>query len=139
MAESATVPRLRVSAADLVDVLVYLVVLGLFVQFFPAIISESFAMTLLTAILLKVALEVVTAVKKRALAARAAADSLWRRVISVGTLVLLLPGSKFVILWLTELAFGGSVKLGGFWVVTVLIIVLMFARGLVRRLLEPSG
>ena len=49
----------RIRAIHLVDVLVYVVVIALFVQFFPAVISESFAITLLTAVLLKVVLEVV--------------------------------------------------------------------------------
>lgn len=128
--------RLRVQAVDLVDVLVYLVVLGLFVQFFPAIISESFTHTLLTAVLMKLALEGVTALKKRALERMKSADSLGSRAISIATLVLLLPGSKFAILWLTELVFGSSVKLGGFFAVTLVIVVLMLARALVRRLLS---
>ena len=58
-------PAIR--AVDLADVLAYLVVLGLFVQFFPAVISESFTLRLLTAILMKLALEVITWAKKRAL------------------------------------------------------------------------
>ena len=136
--DPAAGPQLRLRAVDLVDVFVYLVVLGLFVQFLPAVISESFALTLLTAVLLKLVLEVVTAAKKRVLGAMKSADSRGRRAVSVATLVLLLPGSKFVVIWLTELAFGGAVKLGGFFAVTLLIFVLMFARGLVRRLLAPS-
>jgi len=136
--DPAAGPQLRLRAVDLVDVFVYLVVLGLFVQFLPAVISESFALTLLTAVLLKLVLEVVTAAKKRVLGAMKSADSRGRRAVSVATLVLLLPGSKFVVIWLTELAFGGAVKLGGFFAVTLLIFVLMFARGLVRRLLVPS-
>lgn len=127
--------RIRARAVDLVDVLVYLVILGLSVQFFPKIISESFVLTLLTAVLMKLALEVVMAVKKRTLKALKGANSFPGRLVSVVTLGLLLPGSKLVILWLTELAFGGAVKLGGFFAVTGVIIVMMLARGLVRRLL----
>jgi hypothetical protein len=33
---------MRVRPVDVVDVFVYLVVLGLFIQWFPAVISESF-------------------------------------------------------------------------------------------------
>lgn len=50
---------MRIRPIDLVDVLVYLVVLGVFIQLFPAVISESFLLALLTAILLKVFLEIV--------------------------------------------------------------------------------
>lgn len=121
-----------VRAVDLADVLAYLVVLGLFVQFFPAVISESFALTLLTAVLLKLALELVTWVKKRAIAGIRRPDSAASRAISIIALVLLLPGSKFVILWLTELLFGGAVELGGFFLVTLLVISLMLVRAGVR-------
>ena len=79
--------------------------------------------------------EVVVAAKKRVLKAVKSADSTLGRAVSTVTLLLLLPGSKFLILWLTEVAFGGAVKLGGFFAVTGLIVVLMLARGLVRRLL----
>lgn len=129
-------PAIR--AVDLADVLVYLVVLGLFVQFFPAVISESFSLTLLTAILMKLALEIITWAKKRALQRFKRADSVLARVISIGTLVLLLPGSKFAILWLTELVFGGAVKLGGFFAVTLLIVVLMLTRAALRRVLTEK-
>jgi hypothetical protein len=40
-------------AADVVDVFVYVVVLNLFIEYFPAVISESFTLSLLTAVLLK--------------------------------------------------------------------------------------
>jgi hypothetical protein len=54
---------MRIKAVDLVDVLVYLIVLGTFSRLFPKIISESFLTTLVTAILL--VLEVVVRMKKR--------------------------------------------------------------------------
>ena len=51
------------SPLDLVDVLVNVVVLNLAVQFVPSVISETFTLSLLTAVLLKVVLEVVVAGK----------------------------------------------------------------------------
>ena len=41
---------MRVRPIDLVDVLGYLVVLGVFIQLFPDVISETFLLALLTAI-----------------------------------------------------------------------------------------
>ena len=119
------------------DVLVYLVVLGVFIQFFPEVIAESFLLSLLTAILLKIVLECVLWVKKR-IVARIRTSRRWVRVANILTLFLVLPGSKFLVLWLTDLAFGGAVRLGGFVQVTALIVVLMLARGGVRRLLAPG-
>lgn len=129
---------MRLRAIDLVDVLVYLVVLGAFSQLFPAVISETFLLSLLTAILLKVVLEVVVRVKKAALARIRSDGGTARRAVGVVILVLVLPGSKFLVLELVALLFGDAVHLGGFFLVTLLIVVLMLARGAVRRLLTPA-
>ncbi|WP_322409774.1 hypothetical protein [Microbacterium invictum] len=129
---------MRIRPIDLVDVLVYLVVLGTFIQLFPAVISETFLLAVLTAILLKLVLEVVLWAKKRVMVRIRGAQTWQTRTVSVVTLVLLMPGSKFVVLWLVDLVFGASVRLGGFFPVTVLIITLMLARGVVRRLLART-
>lgn len=63
-------------------------------------------------------------------------DSIAGRAVFIVTLVLILPGSKFLVLWLTKLVFGSSVMLGGFLAVTGLVVTLMAARGLVRWGLE---
>ncbi len=44
-------------------------------------------------------------------------------------------GSKLVVLWLIDIVFGGSVSLGGFVPVTLLVVVLLMSRAAVRRLL----
>ena len=119
--------------------LVYLVVLGLFVQLFPTVISESFALALLTAILLKGVLEIVLVAKKWAVRRLRGASTAAGRAVGVVALVLVLPGSKLLVLELTALVFGDSVRLGGFFLVTALIVTLMLARGGVRRLLAPDG
>ena len=100
----------RLRATDLADVLAYLVVLGLFIQLFPEVISESFVLALLTAILLKVVLEIVLAVKKRVVGRLRSATSLAGRVVGVATLLLVLPGSKLLVLELTSAVFGGAVR-----------------------------
>jgi hypothetical protein len=48
-------------------------------------------------------------------------------------------GSKLVVLELVDLVFGDSVNLGGFVSVTLLVVTLLLSRGLVRRLLYPTG
>lgn len=114
--------------------LVYLVVLGAFIQLFPSVISETFLLALLTAILLKVVLEVVLLAKRRVVARIRAAQTWQVRAVNIVTLLLVLPGSKFLVLGLVDLLFGDAVSLGGFFQVTGLIIVLMLARGAMRRL-----
>lgn len=117
------------------DVFVYVIVLGLAVQFLPGVISEAFTMTLVTAVLLKLVLEAVLAVKSLLLARIRAASTVPRRIVSIGMLGLVLPGSKLLVLWLEQLLLGDAVSLGGFFAVTGLIIVLTLARFGVRRLL----
>ncbi|MDN3494785.1 hypothetical protein QL996_02500 [Planococcus sp. APC 4015] len=127
------------AAVHLVDVLVYLVVLGLFVQFLPAVISESFAVSLATAVLLKLVLEVVVAAKNAVVARLRAAKRRVGRIIGVAALVAVSAGSKFVVLWLTDAVFGDAVHLGGFFSVTLLVVTLIVARALVRRVVDPRG
>ena len=127
---------MRLRPLDLVDIFVYLVVLGIFIQLFPAVITETFLLALLTAILLKLVLEVVLWAKKRILKRFRTAETSAVRVASAITLLLVLPASKFLVLGLVDLVFGNAVSLGGFFQVTALIIVLMLARGGTRRLLD---
>lgn len=131
--------RVRLRAIDLADVLVYLVVLGAFIQLLPSVISESFLLALLTAILLKCVLEVVLLAKQWAISRIAASATVIARVVNVGVLVLILPGSKLLVLELVALVFGDAVQLGGFFEVTGLIIVLMLARRGMRRLIATPG
>lgn len=120
------------------DYLVYVVVLNIFEQFVPQVITESFSVSLLTAALLLLVLHVV-AVVKTSLVARFEVSSVGTGKVLVGlTLWLVLVGSKFVVLELVDRVFGDRVELGGFVAVTGLILVMLFARDLVRRLLARS-
>jgi len=118
-----------------VDVFVFVTVLNLFAQFAPEVITEGFAMSLLVALLMKLAIEGVVAVKKRAIARIGGAPTRIGRAIGLVTLLLLMPGSKLIILWLVDVVFGDKVSLGGFWLVTALIVTLTLSRELVRRFL----
>ncbi len=112
-----------------------MVVLNLFVEYFPSVISETFTLSVLTAVLLKVVLEVVVAAKKRAKGWFTAASTPWGKALAAVGLWVVLFGSKFVVLEVVDLVFGDAVALGGFISVTLLIIVLMLARAAVRWLL----
>ncbi|QKT07459.1 hypothetical protein HUN08_09825 [Gordonia sp. X0973] len=136
-------PRFRltrwVAAADIVDVFVYVIVLNLAAQYLPAVIAETFTLSLLTAILLKAVLEVVIAVKGRVKFRLKAATGPAGKVGGALLLWFLLAASKFVVLELVALVFGDRVSLGNFWSVTGLILVLMLARAGVRRLLADDS
>jgi hypothetical protein len=121
-----------------VDVFVYVVVLNLAVEYVPSVISETFTMSLLTAVLLKAVLEVVVRVKKRARGRLRAARTPAGKVVAALLLWAVLVGSKFVVLTLEDLVFGDAVELGGFVAVTLLILALLLARAGVRRLLHED-
>ncbi|HNV11666.1 MAG TPA: hypothetical protein PKN27_10075 [Propionibacteriaceae bacterium] len=143
MSESAARPSplpTWLTPEHLVDVFVYVIVLNLAVEYMPAVITETFSLSLLTAVLLKVVLEIVVAIKNRAKKRFKAADTPVGKVVAFLMLWGVLVGSKFVVLELVALLFGDSVKLGGFFAVTGLILVLLLARRGVRLLLhQPSG
>lgn len=125
-------------AAAIVDVFVYVVVLNLFIEYFPEVISETFTLSLLTAILLKGVLELVLIAKARVRARFRGASSALGKVGAGVLLWAVLVGSKFVVLEVIDLVFGDRVSLGGFVSVTLLILCLLLARAGVRRLLrEP--
>ena len=126
-------------AAAIVDVFVYVVVLNLFIEYLPAIVSETFTLSLLTAVLLKGVLEVVVVAKKRVVTRFRQASTRAGKVVAAILVWAVLFGSKFLVLESVALVFGPRVSLGGFFSVTALIVILMLSRAGVRRLLESSG
>ena len=129
----------RARPADITDLFVYVVVLNLAIEYVPAVISEGFTLSLLTAGLLKVALEVVLHFKGR-IVRRLRMASTPRAKISAGlSLWVIAVGSKIAVLELVDLVFGDAVSLGGFVSVTLLVVALILARSGVRRLLYDTG
>jgi hypothetical protein len=127
---------LRARPADVIDVFVYVVVLNLAIEYVPSVLSESFTLSLLTAVLLKVALEVVILLKSRIVTSFRAATTRQARVSAAALLWVVAAGSKLVVLKLVDVVFGDAVSLGGFVPVTVLVIALLVSRAAVRRLLS---
>jgi hypothetical protein len=130
---------IRARPADVIDVFVYVVVLNLAIEYAPSVISESFTLSLLTAALLKVALEVVIDLKGRIVVRLRAADTRRAKLGAGVTLWVVAAGSKLVVLELVDLVFGDAVSLGGFIPVTLLIAALLASRAAVRRVLyDPA-
>lgn len=128
---------MRARPADIIDVFVYVVVLNLAIEYVPSVISEGFTLSLLTAVLLKVALEVVILAKGQLLTRLRAATSQGGKVAAAVSLWAVAAGSKLVVLELVDLVFGDAVSLGGFFSVTLLVLVLLASRNAVRSVL-PS-
>jgi hypothetical protein len=125
----------RARPADVIDVFVYVVVLNLAIEHLPAVISEGFTLSLLTAILLKLSLEVVIRLKNHVLGHLRAATTRRGKVVAGLALWVVAAGSKLVVLWLVDVVFGSAVQLGGFVSVTLLVVALLLSRAAVRRLL----
>jgi len=133
-----------ISPADVVDLFVYVVVLNLAAQYIPSIIVETFSVSLLTALLLKVVLEIVLIAKQAVTSRLKAATGPAAKVVGGLLLWVVAVGSKFLVLALEDLLLGDAVSLGGFVAVTGLIITLLLARAGVRWLMrlpvdEPSS
>ena len=125
----------RSRQADVYDVFVYVVVLNLAIEYVPSVIAESFTLSLLTALLLKLALEVVLFVKNRLVSRLRVATSRRSKLLIAGSLWAVAVVSKLVVLELVDLVFGEAVSLGGFFSVTLLVVTLIASRGAVRWLL----
>ena len=130
---------MRAHRADVIDLFVYVVVLNLAIEYAPEVISESFTLSLLTAALLQLALEVVILLKGRLLRRLRAADTRRAKLAAAVLLWVVAAGSKLVVLELVDLVFGDAVSLGGFIPVTLLVVALLASRGAVRRLLYDAG
>jgi len=116
------------------DVLIYIIVLNLFVEFNSKIIIDSFTISIFTAILLKILLEVILklehTVSERFKSYRA---------LRIFLVWLVLFGSKFLILEVVDLVFGDHVELGKFLDVILLVIALMVAREVFQRIYVSLG
>ena len=129
---------LRARPADVIDLFVYVVVLNLAIEYVPSVISEGFTLSLLTALLLKIALEIVIVLKTKVITRLRAATTHRAKIAAGLSLWVVAAGSKLVVLALVDLVFGQSVSLGGFIPVTLLVMALLLSRAAVRRLLYDT-
>jgi hypothetical protein len=129
---------IRARPVDVIDVFVYVVVLNLTIEYAPSVISEGFTLSLLTAVLLKIALEFVVHLKGRLLTRLRGAETRRAKLTAAAALWMVAAGSKLVVLELVDLIFGDAVSLGGFITVTLLVLALLASRAALRRLLYDA-
>jgi hypothetical protein len=121
------------------DVLIYILVLNLFVEYAANIVIDSFTISIFTAIVLKILLEIVFKFEHLVgdfFKARPGKVSNFLRIISTWLILFL---SKFLILEVIDLIFGEHVELGKFLDVIILVISLMVARELFDRIYRALG
>ena len=96
----------------LFDVLVYIVVLNVYVEFSPNKVIDSFTVSVFTAVVLKLLLVVITSAKKRVWAWSKQRDGRFAAASGVIGVWLILFLSKFLILETIDFIFGDAVELG---------------------------
>jgi hypothetical protein len=121
------------------DVLIYTVVLNLFVEYVDAVVIDSFTISILTAMLLKVLLDVVMHFEHRVRGFFAAKEGAFYRVAGTLSLVAILFIGKLVILEVVNFVFGDHVELGHFIEVVALVLALMITRRLFGVLFKSLG
>lgn len=125
------------------DVLVYTVVLNLFVEYLDAVIIESFTVSILTAVLLKILLDIVMRAEHGVKQFFGAKEGAVYSVLGTVSLFAVLFLGKLLILEAVDLVFGDDVELGHFFEVVALVLALMITREVFRRIYlalgEPDG
>lgn len=129
----------RIYVSWLIDVLVYIVILNLYIQYSTAKVIDSFTISILTAILLKLLLVAITAGKYRVWTWSKSKDARTYTILGVLGVWAILFLSKFVILEAVDFVFGDQVDLGSLIDVMLLVATMMIVREAVHRLYQRLG
>ncbi len=125
------------------DVLIYTVVLNLFVEYADAVVIDSFTISILTAVLLKILLDLVMRFEHRVHHYFAQKESAFLKAVGAVSLFAILFLGKLLILEAVNFVFGDHVELGHFVEVVALVLALMITRRLFQafyqRLGEPAA
>ncbi|GMQ84899.1 MAG: hypothetical protein BMS9Abin07_0464 [Acidimicrobiia bacterium] len=126
-------------ASWMTDVLIYIVVLNLFVEFSEAIVIDSFTISIFTAVLLKAMLDVIGGVEHRVKAFFDQRDGTLWGALGAASLFGILFISKFIILEVVDIVFGDHVELGHLIDIIVLIVAMIAARLVFRKIYQRFG
>ena len=126
-------------ASYAIDVLVYVTVLNLFVEYADAIVIDSFTISIFTAFVLKVLLDLIMSAEHRVSEFFAGRELPLAKVLRVLAVWFILFSSKFVILEVIDLIFGDHVELGGFLEVVALVVALIVAQKVFERIYQTLG
>jgi len=121
------------------DVLIYTVVLNLFVEYVDAVIIDSFTISIFTAVLLKILLDIVMRFEHRVHHFFAQKEGAFFKVLGTVSLFAILFFGKLFILEVVNFVFGDHVELGHFIEVVALVLALMITRRLFEVLFKKLG
>ncbi len=126
-------------ATGMADVLIYTIVLNLFDEYIDAVKIDSFTISLLTAVLLRILLEATSLLEHRVMAYFERRTGLVARMLEVLAVFSILFFSKLLILEIVDVVFRGRVELGHFVEVVALIVTMIAARALSDWYLRALG
>jgi hypothetical protein len=126
-------------ASWMADVLVYVVVLNLFVEFADEIVIDSFWISILTAILLKLMLDALKGVEHRVGSFFRAREGTIYKVLGWASVFSILFLGKLLILEVVNIVFGDHVDLGHFIEIAALIVSMIVVRGAMQWIYERLG
>lgn len=121
------------------DVLVYTLVLNLFVEYLDAVIIDSFTISVFTAVLLKILLDIVLGAEHKVTHFFEKREGAVYKVLGKVALAATLFVGKLFILEAVNLVFGDHVELGHFIEVVALILALMITREVFQRIYIALG
>jgi hypothetical protein len=131
---SAPNARQRAFASWATDILLYIVVLNLYVEYSAAKVIDSFTISVLTAVLLKILLAIIMVGKSAVWRWAKSKESRVHTFVGILGVWAIAFSSKFVILEAVNLVFSDYVTFGGFGEVMLLVACMIVARELVERI-----
>jgi hypothetical protein len=121
------------------EVLLDIVVLNLFVEYVHTIVIDSFAISVLTALLMKLAIDAVKGLEHRVASYFRTKQGLVWRALGLLSVFSILFLSKFVILELVNVVFGDHVELGHFIEIVSIILTMLVGSALLRLVFRQLG
>ena len=123
----------------IIDISIYILILNLFAQYLDNFYIFSFSTSVLTAIAMKVMLDILLKLKGMVGTYFGKKDSKLYKFLKVFITFAILFSSKFVVLEVLLILFSDSVVIKGFVSITVLILVLILSRILLERIYISLG
>ena len=122
------------------NVLVNIVVLNVFVEYFDKVVIDRFTISVFTAVLLTVLLWLITHIEERVhhffFDEHEGTAS---RILGFAAIWIILFGSKFLILEIVDWVFGDHVELGKLIEVILLVVAMLVANGVMQSIFRRLG
>jgi hypothetical protein len=122
------------------NVLVNIVVLNVFVEYFDKVVIDRFTISVFTAVLLTILLWLITHIEERVhhffFDEHEGTAS---RILGFAAIWIILFGSKFLILEIVDWVFGDHVELGKLVEVILLVVAMLVANGVLQSIFRRLG